>query len=231
MDLIKSANRYLYEGNEDKLIMKKVESHDGYDFYIGKDNQNTLYNIVPKGQKIPEGGYRNKEYIEKIKHVKFSTNESIEEADDENQEAPETPEAETAEGNSEKGFVTDIEKDTKANNDFRRVLYTGKTSQLVLMSLKANEDIGEEVHKDIDQFFRIDDGDGVVVINDVEHKIQNGSAFVVPQGAKHNIIAGENGLKLYSIYSPPNHKDGTIHKTKEDAQKAKEHFDGQTSEK
>lgn len=143
--------------------------------------------------------------------------------DDTTEEVPE-------DGNSEKGFVTDIEKDTKANNDFRRVLYTGKTSQLVLMSLKPDEDIGEEVHDKVDQFFRIDGGDGKVVINDVEHKIGNGSAFVVPQGAKHNVVAGKNGLKLYSIYSPPNHKDGTIHKTKEDAVNDQEKFDGQTTE-
>ena len=134
----------------------------------------------------------------------------------------------SAAANTLKGFVTDIEKDTTDNKYFRKVLYTGKTSQLVLMSLKPNEDIGVETHKDIDQFFRIDDGSGKVVINGVEHPIKNGSAFIIPQGAEHNVIAGEKGLKIYSIYSPPNHKDGTIHKTKEDAKE--EHFDGKTTE-
>jgi mannose-6-phosphate isomerase-like protein (cupin superfamily) len=221
MDFIKSANRYLVEMDDDKRVLTRQEKDE-----MIRDANRLTANAWMKKYKVGDW----LDYKNQFNRM-LGREEQIGEADDENQEAPETPEAETAEGNSEKGFVTDIEKDTKANNDFRRVLYTGKTSQLVLMSLKANEDIGEEVHKDIDQFFRIDDGDGVVVINDVEHKIQNGSAFVVPQGAKHNIIAGENGLKLYSIYSPPNHKDGTIHKTKEDAQKAKEHFDGQTSEK
>jgi len=128
-----------------------------------------------------------------------------------------------------KGFVTNIEKDTVGNNLFRKVLYTGHNSQLVLMSLKSKEDIGNEVH-DVDQFFRIDAGSGKVVINDKEHSISNGSAFVVPAGAKHNVIAGEDGLKLYSIYSPPHHKDGTTHKTKEEALKDTEHFDGITTE-
>lgn len=131
-------------------------------------------------------------------------------------------------GNNQKGFVTDIETDTKRNTFFRKVLYTGKTSQLVLMALKPNEDIGEEVHEDIDQFFRIEDGEGKVIINGNETLLKDGSAFIVPQGAKHNVIAGKNGLKLYSIYSPPNHKDGTIHKTKDDVEE--EHFDGVTTE-
>jgi len=130
-----------------------------------------------------------------------------------------------------KGFVTDIETDTKQNDNFRKVLYTGKNSQLVLMSLKPGEDIGEEVHKDTDQFFRVDAGSGKVVINGNESEIKNGSAIVIPQGAKHNVInTGKEDLKLYSIYSPPHHEDGTIHKTKEEAESDKEHFDGKTTE-
>ena len=127
------------------------------------------------------------------------------------------------------GFVTNIERDTTENDDFRRVLYTGKHSQLVLMSLKPNEEIGEEVH-DLDQFFRIDQGSGRVIINGREYDISDGSAFIVPEGVKHNVIAGADGLKLYSIYSPPQHADKTVHKTKEDAEKSDEHFDGKMTE-
>jgi len=130
-----------------------------------------------------------------------------------------------------KGFVTDIEKDTVGNSNFRKVLYTGKNSQLVLMSLKPGEEIGEEVHDDTDQFFRVDSGVGKVVINGNETKIKDGFAVVVPQGAKHNVInTGKENLKIYTIYSPPHHKDGTIHKTKEEAELDKEHFDGETTE-
>lgn len=130
-----------------------------------------------------------------------------------------------------KGFVTDIETDTKQNDNFRKVLYTGKNSQLVLMSLKPGEDIGEEVHEDVDQFFRVDAGSGKVIINGKETELKNGSALVIPQGAKHNIInTGKDDLKVYSIYSPPHHEDGTVHKTKEEAKADKEHFDGKTTE-
>jgi len=130
-----------------------------------------------------------------------------------------------------KGFVTDIEKDTVANKNFRKVLYTGKNSQLVLMSLKPGEEIGEEVHDDTDQFFRVDSGSGKVIINGNESKIKDGFAVVVPQGAKHNVInTGKEDLKLYSIYSPPHHEDGTIHKTKEEAESSKEHYDGKPTE-
>lgn len=131
---------------------------------------------------------------------------------------------------TKKGIVVDIEKETVDNTDFRRVLYTGEASQLVLMSLKSGEDIGEEIHKDSDQFFRIDKGTGIVEINGTKHAIKDGSAFVIPRGVKHNVIAGREGLKLYSIYSPPHHEDGTVHKTKEEALKDDEHFDGKTSE-
>ena len=130
-----------------------------------------------------------------------------------------------------KGFVTDIEKDTVANDNFRKVLYTGKNSQLVLMSLNPGEDIGEEVHKDIDQFFRVDAGSGQVIINGVKHEIKNGSAIVIPQGARHNVINnGKIPLKIYTIYSPPHHQDGILRKTKEETEADKEHFDGKTTE-
>jgi mannose-6-phosphate isomerase-like protein (cupin superfamily) len=130
-----------------------------------------------------------------------------------------------------KGFVTDIEKDTVDNDNFRKVLYTGKNCQLVLMALKPGEEIGEEVHKDTDQFFRVDSGSGKVIINGKETTLKNGSAIVVPQGAKHNVInSGKEPLKIYSLYAPPHHKDGTIHKTKEEAESDNEHFDGETTE-
>lgn len=129
-----------------------------------------------------------------------------------------------------KGFVTNIENDTINNKNFRKVLYTGKNSQLVLMSIKPKEDIGNEVH-DVDQFFRVDSGSGKVIINGVEQEISDGFAIVIPAGAKHNIVNDSSkDLKLYSIYSPPHHEDKTIHKTKEQALKDKEHFTGKTSE-
>jgi mannose-6-phosphate isomerase-like protein (cupin superfamily) len=130
-----------------------------------------------------------------------------------------------------KGFVTDIEDETVKNKNFRKVLYTGQFSQLVLMSIKPKEDIGEEVH-DVDQFFRVDEGSGKVVINGTEHKISDGFAIVVPAGAKHNIINdGKKDLKLYSLYSPPHHADHVVHMTKEKALKDKnDYFDGTTTE-
>jgi mannose-6-phosphate isomerase-like protein (cupin superfamily) len=129
-----------------------------------------------------------------------------------------------------KGFVTNIENETVKNKNFRKVLYTAKNTQLVLMSLKPKEDIGVEVH-DVDQFFRIDAGSGKVVINGIEHKITNGFSIIVPAGAKHNIINdGKEDLKLYSLYCPPHHADGTVHKTKKEALVDKEHFDGTTTE-
>jgi len=116
-----------------------------------------------------------------------------------------------------KGFHTNIEKDTVNNENFRKVLFTGKYMQLVLMALQPNEDIGEEVHDSIDQFFRVDEGSGKVVIDSKEYELKNGSAFIVPAGSKHNVIASDDGMKVYTVYTPPNHPDGTIHKTKEDA--------------
>lgn len=131
-----------------------------------------------------------------------------------------------------KGFVADIEKETKKNTDFRRVLYTGKFSQLVLMSLKPGEEIGEEVHDDIDQFFRFEEGEGAVVIDDAEHTVKDGSAVVVPSGAKHNVLNTSKtaDLKLYTIYSPPEHQDKVVRKTRKEAIDKEEHFDGKTTE-
>ena len=135
-------------------------------------------------------------------------------------------------GSSMKGFKSNIEKDTLGNNDFRHVLYTGKYSQLVLMSLKPNEEIGEEVHKTVDQFFRFEKGTGTVSIDGVKHKIADGDAVVVPAGAKHNVINTSKTaeLKLYTIYSPPEHQDGTVRKTKAEALAKPEEFDGKTTE-
>lgn len=117
------------------------------------------------------------------------------------------------------GFVGNIEELTLANNNFRQVIYTGQHAQLVLMSLNPSEDIGMEVHPTTDQFLRIEKGEGKVIMNGEEHSIKDGSAIVVPAGTEHNVVntSPENPLKLYTIYSPSHHKDGTIHKTKEDA--------------
>ena len=131
------------------------------------------------------------------------------------------------------GYHDDIEKQTKANSDFRRVLYTGKHLQLVLMSLKPGEEIGAEVHPDNDQFFRVDSGSGVVTIDGKDSKISDGFAVVVPAGARHNIKNdGEEPLKLYTLYGPPDHKDKTVHKTKADAeaQHDADEWDGGTTE-
>lgn len=130
-----------------------------------------------------------------------------------------------------KGFITNIEKDTENNNFFRKVIFTANHSQLVLMSLKPEEEIGEEVHGNLDQFFRFEKGEGKAVIENEEFQIENGFAILIPAGTKHNIIntSLKEPLKLYTIYSPPNHQDGAIHKTKEEAEASKEHFDGKTS--
>jgi len=131
-----------------------------------------------------------------------------------------------------KGFKSNIEKDTLGNSNFRRVLYTGKHSQLVLMNLKPGEEIGEEVHKTIDQFFRFEKGEGIVSIDGTKHKIADGDAVIVPAGARHNVMntSKTTELKLYTTYSPPEHQDGTIRKTKADAQAKPEEFDGKTTE-
>jgi len=127
-----------------------------------------------------------------------------------------------------KGYITNIEKATKENNDYRRVLYTAKNSQLVLMNLQAGEEIGEETHH-LDQFIRIEMGQAKVVLDGAETSIEAEFAVVIPAGTKHNVInTGSGELKLYSIYSPPEHKDGTVHSTK--ALEKEEHFDGRTTE-
>ena len=129
-----------------------------------------------------------------------------------------------------KGYITNIEKTTEENHNFRKVLYTAKNSQLVVMSLKPGEEIGEEVHT-LDQFIQIEKGEGKVVLENVEHKIEDGSAIVIPAGTKHNVINRGNGeMKLYTIYSPPEHRDGVIHATKDDAMADDESFDEKTSE-
>jgi len=129
-----------------------------------------------------------------------------------------------------KGFIGNIDQLTIKNTDFRRVIYTAEHCQLVLMSLKPKEEIGEEVHVP-DQFFRVEAGSGEVVLNGVRTAIRAGSAIVVPSGAKHNIInTGDVSLKLYTIYAPPNHQDGVVRHTRKDTENDHEHFDGKTTE-
>ncbi|HEX8270795.1 MAG TPA: cupin domain-containing protein [Flavobacterium sp.] len=130
-----------------------------------------------------------------------------------------------------KGYNINLEKETLANNNFRRVLYTAKNSQLVLMSLKPNEDIGAEIHEHNDQFLRFEAGQGKVIVDDTEYKVGDGDVVIVPAGAKHNVIntSDTDPLKLYTVYSPPDHKDGLVHKTKADAENDIE-FDGETTE-
>ncbi len=130
-----------------------------------------------------------------------------------------------------KGYVTNIEKESLENEYFRKVLYTDTRVQLVVMSLKPSEDIGEEVHQ-LDQFIRVEKGEGKSVLDGEEHMLADGSVVVIPQGVRHNIIntSSTNPLKLYTLYAPPNHKDGTIHKTKAEAEESEEHFDGKTTQ-
>ena len=131
-----------------------------------------------------------------------------------------------------KGYVVVIEKETKKNTDFRRVLYTGKHSQLVLMNIKPSEEIGEETHEDVDQFFRFEEGEGKVIIDGVEHPVRDGNGVIVPAGARHNVINTSKlvNLKLYTIYSPPEHQDGVVRHTKKEAMASEEHFNGRTTE-
>lgn len=129
-----------------------------------------------------------------------------------------------------KGYKDNIESLTTENSNFRKVLYTGEHCQLVLMSLLPNEDIGMEVHPDNDQFFRFEAGTGKVIINETEYEVKDGDAVIVPSGANHNVIAGDNGLKLYTIYSPAHHKDGIVRETKEIAMANEAEFDGVTTE-
>lgn len=131
-----------------------------------------------------------------------------------------------------KGFNANIEKETLANDNFRKVLYTAKHSQLVLMSLKPNEEIGMEVHNDNDQFFRFEQGQGKVIIDGNEYEVSDGSAIVVPSGAEHNVInvSDSEDLKLYTIYSPAHHQDGVVRATKAEAEADGPEFDGKTTE-
>jgi mannose-6-phosphate isomerase-like protein (cupin superfamily) len=129
------------------------------------------------------------------------------------------------------GYIINIDKATEENTNFRKVLYTGKNSQLVLMSLKPGEEIGEEIHE-LDQFIRVEEGKGIAVLDGIEHQIEDGSAVVIPAGCKHNVINGnEEDMKLYTVYSPPEHKDGIIHESREVAMAdPDDHFDGKTTE-
>ena len=130
-----------------------------------------------------------------------------------------------------KGFVGDIEKLTEENENFRKVLYTGQYMQLVLMSLNPGEEIGEEVHDDRDQFFRFEEGRGEVIIDGTANPVKSDFAVIVPAGAVHNVRnTGNEPLRLYTIYAPPEHVDGTVHATKAEADASHEHFDGRTTE-
>lgn len=130
-----------------------------------------------------------------------------------------------------KGYKNNIEKLTLENESFRKVLYTGEESQLVLMSLLPGEDIGMEIHDENDQFFRFESGNGKVVINEIEYDVADGDSVIVPKGAKHNVVnVGADKLKLYTIYSPAHHKDGVERATKAEAETDSPEFDGVTSE-
>ncbi len=130
------------------------------------------------------------------------------------------------------GYEADIEKLTLENEDFRRVLYTGAASQLVLMSLRPLEEIGMEIHPENDQFFRFEKGQGRIVINGYAREVGDGDAVIVPMGAEHNVVnlSATEALKFYTIYAPAHHKDGVVHHTKEAAERDEEEFDGKTTE-
>jgi len=132
-----------------------------------------------------------------------------------------------------KGYFTDLEEATLKNDDFRRVLYTGKNSQLVLMCLGPGEEIGLEKHDAVDQFFRFEKGEGAVVVDGNRYRVKDGSGVVVPSGAMHNVIntSKKSVLKLYTIYSPPEHVDKTVRHTKADAEARPEEYDGKPTEK
>jgi mannose-6-phosphate isomerase-like protein (cupin superfamily) len=128
-----------------------------------------------------------------------------------------------------KGFVDNIEALTVGNDAFRKVLYTGKHLQLVLMTLQPGEEIGAEVHETHDQFFRIEEGEGAVEIDGARTAVKDDDAVIVPAGARHNVInTGRSPLRLYTLYGPPEHRDGVVHATKAD--ETEEHFDGRTTE-
>jgi len=128
------------------------------------------------------------------------------------------------------GYIGNIEQLATNNKNFREVIYTAKHCQLVLMSLNPGEDIGEEIHQ-LDQFFRVEEGNGQVVLDGITTEVSAGFVFIVPEGTLHNVInTGTSALKLYTIYSPPNHRDSVVHLTKEIAELDDEHFDGNTTE-
>lgn len=130
-----------------------------------------------------------------------------------------------------KGFIGAIADRTERNRDFRRVLYTGPNLQLVLMALDPGEEIGEEVHEDTDQFFRIEAGEGEAWIDGQATHIESDMAVLIPAGARHNIRnTGQHAMKMYTLYGPPHHEDGTVHHTRADAERATEHFAGKTTE-
>lgn len=137
----------------------------------------------------------------------------------------------TTKGKTTQGFVGDIEELSEKNSDFRRVLYTGKKLQLVVMTLKPGEEIGEEVHDNGDQFFRVEEGEGEVLIEGKRSRIRSGDAVLIPAGARHNIVnSGKKSLHVYTLYAPPEHRDRTVQATKADAEKSPQHFDGKTTE-
>lgn len=129
------------------------------------------------------------------------------------------------------GYVANIERLSLDNDNFRKVLYTDKNSQLVLMSLLPHEEIGEEIH-DVDQFLRVEQGTGQAILNGESHDLMDGSVIIVPTGTKHNIInTGNNAMKLYTLYMPPHHRDGVVHKTKAEGEAdTSDVFDGKTTE-
>lgn len=131
-----------------------------------------------------------------------------------------------------KGFKTALEKETGVNTDFRKVLYTSKHLQLVLMSLEVGEEIGEEIHLENDQFFRFESGIGHCRVNETEYFVKDGDVLIVPAGAKHNILnaSSTDQLKLYTIYAPPHHKEGIVRHSKQDATERETLFNGETTE-
>jgi len=132
---------------------------------------------------------------------------------------------------TKRGFSTNIEDDTLDNDNFRKVLYTSKHIQMVVMTLNPGEEIGVETHPTIDQFFRFEAGKGKCIINGNEYDVTDGSGIIIPAGSEHNIInTGNTALQMYTIYTPPNHKDGVVFSTKKEAEQSKEKFDGKTTE-
>ncbi len=131
-----------------------------------------------------------------------------------------------------KGYHAPIESDTLANDNFRKVVYTGQHMQLVLMTLEPGQDIGLEIHEDGDQFFRFESGTGKVIINETEYAVEDGDVIIVPAGAQHNVIntSSTEMLKLYTIYSPSHHLEGITRVTKHDAEIDSPEFDGRTTE-